>query len=170
MVEPSNDQVRPADAAQLTVEGDAKVQPTADDYIRRHSESLHTSLAAAVKSAISARAEQPLLHVTETLLTTVGGEADVVRLREEVASLRAELALMRRARETAEQAAGDAKGVQALNVALYKLGALQHEPPRFEWFDPVHLEGRAVLFKEIKLRLRRRRTRSASAPSAAASS
>ena len=151
MVEPSNDQVRPADAAQLTVEGDAKVQPTADDYIRRHSESLHTSLAAAVKSAISARAEQPLLHVTETLLTTVGGEADVVRLREEVASLRAELALMRRARETAEQAAGDAKGVQALNVALYKLGALQHEPPRFEWFDPVHLEGRAVLFKEIKL-------------------
>ena len=151
MAEASSDQAKPADAAQVMAEGDVTMNPTADDYIRQHSDSLRTSLAAAVHKAISARAEQPLLHVTETLLATVGGQAEVVRLRDEVASLRAELELMRRAREQAEQAAGDAKGVQALNVALYKLGRLQHEPPRFEWFDPVHLEGRAVLFKEIKL-------------------
>ena len=121
-------------------------------YMNQHS--LEQPIADAVCAAIKARAEQPLRHIAQSLLQECGDdpkEIELERLREETARLKAELALMQKARRGPEQAAGEAKGVQALNVAIYKLGALKHEPPRFEWFDPQHLEGKAALFKEIKL-------------------
>jgi hypothetical protein len=51
-----------------------------------------------------------------------------------------------------ERAMGDnGRGVHGMNVALYKLGALRHEPPAFSYFDPVVHEKCTLAMKELRL-------------------
>jgi len=50
-----------------------------------------------------------------------------------------------------QRASGQVRGVNAMNEALWRLGALQHEPPTFEYFDPVLTERMHVSFKEVRL-------------------
>ena len=49
------------------------------------------------------------------------------------------------------RALGNVKGVNGMNRALWAMGAFKHEPPNFEYFDPVLTEQMCVLFKEIRL-------------------
>ena len=77
---------------------------------------------------------------------------EVARLRAELAAARAEVAELRGQAKTVERAMGDnGPGVHGMNMALYKLGALKHEPPAFRFFDPGLEERKAVVSKEIKL-------------------
>ena len=38
-----------------------------------------------------------------------------------------------------------------MNNALWRLGAMRHPPPRFEYFDPQRTEEKMVVMKEVKL-------------------
>lgn len=49
------------------------------------------------------------------------------------------------------RALGNVKGVNGMNRALWAMGAFKHDPPNFEYFDPVLTEQMCVLFKEIRL-------------------
>ena len=48
-------------------------------------------------------------------------------------------------------AKGEVKGVDGMNQAIWRMGGLKHQPPRFKYFDPGLEEQRAVVYKEIKL-------------------
>ena len=49
------------------------------------------------------------------------------------------------------RAQGETKGIDVMNQALWKMGALKHAPPSFRYFDPTLDEQRSTLMKEIKL-------------------
>ena len=80
----------------------------------------------------------------------------VALLRAENAKLRAEIGQLRANEGVTtfpKQAPGQLRGVHHMNVALWKMGAMQHEPPKFAFFQP-HLESKAAtVFKEIRLPL-----------------
>ena len=126
---------------------------TADGYLSDHQQALHTAIATAVSGAIKSRAARPLAAVAHSLLEA-DGDGEIARLRAENARLKAEvehLTTDSAGKVFARQAAGDLRGVSAQNQALYRMGALRHEPPRFQFFDPKEMEQRPVLIKEVKL-------------------
>ena len=49
------------------------------------------------------------------------------------------------------RAKGQVRGIDAMNNALWRMGALKHAPPSFKYFDPVMEEQRAIIMKEVKL-------------------
>ena len=133
----------------------------AESYLSQHS--LHQPLAAAVKAAITSRAEQPLRHIANSLLKEAGDDpkelsaaAELAELRREVTQLREENKGLRGAAAVrdafaAQRAAGELRGVSAMNVALWKMGALRHEPPAFRYFDPKLVEQFPLFMKEVRL-------------------
>ena len=56
-----------------------------------------------------------------------------------------------RAGEPELKAAGEVRGVNGFNQALWALGAFKHEPPAFKYFDPELSEHLEVLFKEVRV-------------------
>lgn len=49
------------------------------------------------------------------------------------------------------RALGTVRGVNGMNRALWGMKAFVHEPPLFEYFDPVLTEQMCVVFKEVRL-------------------
>ena len=56
-----------------------------------------------------------------------------------------------RAQLDTPHARGEVRGIDAMNNALWRMGALKHRPPSFKYFDPQLEEQRAVAMKEVKL-------------------
>ena len=117
-------------------------------------------LTRAVNEVLSKRPEKPISHLGHALLQHDGREdKEASALREEVKRLREELQRVRAADVTRDastfkgQADGELRGVNGLNQALWKMGAIQHEPPVFRYFDPDLEEKFPALMKEIRLPL-----------------
>ena len=55
------------------------------------------------------------------------------------------------ASDVVTRALGNVRGVNGMNRALWAMKAFVHEPPHFEYFDPVLTEQMCVMFKEIRL-------------------
>ena len=128
----------------------------AETYVSQHS--LHEPIALAVKAAITSRAEEPLRHIAKTLLKDdpkeLAAAAELAELRREVAQLREENESLRgaaAAKAPTQRATGELKGVSAMNQALYRMGALKHEPPAFRYFDPKLVEQFPLAMKEVRL-------------------
>ena len=49
------------------------------------------------------------------------------------------------------KAPGEVRGIDKMNKAVWRLGALKHEPPTFVYFDPQLEEQKMVNMKEVKL-------------------
>ena len=52
---------------------------------------------------------------------------------------------------TQTRARGETRGIDGMNNALWRMGALKHKPPTFRYFDPTYEEQRATQMKEVKL-------------------
>ena len=52
---------------------------------------------------------------------------------------------------TQTRARGETRGIDGMNNALWRMGALKHKPPTFRYFDPQYEEQRATQMKEVKL-------------------
>ena len=91
----------------------------------------------AVEAAVRAQPQDPIQHIAKTLSKSESEE--VANLRKaneeqaaEVESLRAELARIRQdGLSSYGLAKGEVKGIDGMNNALWRLGALKHKPPSF---------------------------------------
>ena len=148
------------------------------EYMRAHD--LQPALSAAVRQAVLSRADEPLVHIGRTLMGDEAARAyaelerlrqDNERLSRENAKLGAENEELKEAAANApkplrasgadsreavvfqQKAPGELRGVHGMNIALWKMGALKHEPPKFNYFDPVLEEQFAMEMKELRLPL-----------------
>ena len=115
---------------------------------------LDSTIATAVKRAVLERAPNAVERVAECLNPAVADE--LAELRREVARLREENEGLRGANEARDaaapqRAAGELKGVGAMNKALWKMGVFKHEPPAFRYFDPKLVEQFPFSLKEVRL-------------------
>ena len=133
-----------------------------DDTTARITAALQPALEDAIAAAIVADPSDPTAFVAKELLKGPSAHAHgsprrtltpLAQLQEENRTLRAELEQLRKSVPKPEKAAGEVRGVNSMNIALYKMGALRHEPPRMEYFDPALPEKYPVVMKEIKLPL-----------------
>ena len=126
----------------------------AQAYLSAHEAALEEKLRNCVKQAVKELAPDPAARVGELLLQSsssspTSGTAEVARLSAVVAELQRENAKLAQENERLQeykeaadkvdptfpkQAAGELKGVHGMNVAIWKMGRLQHEPPKFEYF------------------------------------
>ncbi|XRA98924.1 hypothetical protein NFJ02_06g126230 [Pycnococcus provasolii] len=78
-----------------------------------------------------------------------GDSASLSSLQRENDALRAKIKLL--VNPAGERALGELKGVNAMNQALWRMNAFQHQPPEFRYFDPVLSEQLEVEMKEVRL-------------------
>lgn len=118
---------------------------------------MEQAIAGAVDSAVRAQAADPIQHIADALSKSESGEVATLRKANEeqaaeLESLRAEMAKIKQdGLSTHGLAKGEVKGIDAMNNALWRMGALKHKPPSFKYFDPSLEEQRPVMMKEIKL-------------------
>ena len=124
-------------------------------WLREHG--VEQAIAGAVDSAVRAQAADPIQHIADALSKSESGEVATLRKANEeqaaeLESLRAEMAKIKQdGLSTHGLAKGEVKGIDAMNNALWRMGALKHKPPSFKYFDPSLEEQRPVMMKEIKL-------------------
>ena len=116
------------------------------------------SMSTGSKAQAVADAAEDLVGVLEEMqeeIFRLQGTAAAVGAENE--RLRAELDALKtpaRAALVEQRAFGEVRGVNAMNDALWRLHAFKHEPPRFEYFDPVISEQISVDIKEVPLAAR----------------
>ena len=124
------------------------------EYLATVGATLESTIREAVKVAVLERAPNAAQRVAECINPAAADE--LAELRREVARLRQENEALRGVAAggeafAAQRAAGELKGVSAMNIALWKLGALRHEPPAFRYFDPKLVEQFPFNLKEVRL-------------------
>jgi len=89
--------------------------------------------------------EKELLALREKVAAQVSQEVELKVLREQIQQVSTS------GFSTHGLAKGEVRGIDAMNQALWRMGALKHQPPSFKYFDPSLEEQKTVLMKEIKL-------------------